>query len=172
MDDEIWTTKDGRKIPVGEMDENHVRNALRMVLRRRRQLHERIESEVRKGSVRANLALKLLGIKLPSPPDETPEWERDYWASVAEDRKWGERLMSQTRIPPLNPDIVYYMVSYGSLSDGITFFGPFTHDNAVRYAEHISGTGFDSQVIPLTEARIMTQMHGFFPMGPNGYEVT
>lgn len=37
-DDEIWTTRDGRKIPVSEMSEEHVRNALRMVLRNRRKL--------------------------------------------------------------------------------------------------------------------------------------
>lgn len=37
-DDEIWTTRDGRKIPVGEMSEDHVRNALRMILRKRRKL--------------------------------------------------------------------------------------------------------------------------------------
>lgn len=35
--DEIWTTRDGRNVAVGDMDENHVRNALRMVLRRRRE---------------------------------------------------------------------------------------------------------------------------------------
>jgi hypothetical protein len=36
--DEIWTCRDGRKIPVGEMFEDHVRNALRMILRKRRKL--------------------------------------------------------------------------------------------------------------------------------------
>ncbi len=34
--DEIWTTKDGRKILVSEMSEDHVRDALRLVLRKRR----------------------------------------------------------------------------------------------------------------------------------------
>lgn len=37
MEDEIWTTKDGRKIPVGEMTESHVRNTLRMILKNRRE---------------------------------------------------------------------------------------------------------------------------------------
>lgn len=36
MRDEIWTTRDGRKIPVGEMTEDHVRNVLRMILHKRR----------------------------------------------------------------------------------------------------------------------------------------
>jgi hypothetical protein len=40
--DEIWITKDGRKIPVGEMSEEHVRNALRMVLRMRRHAAKKI----------------------------------------------------------------------------------------------------------------------------------
>jgi hypothetical protein len=36
MDDEIWTTQDGRQIPVGEMNVEHLRNVLRMILRKRR----------------------------------------------------------------------------------------------------------------------------------------
>lgn len=39
--DEIWTTRDERKIPVGEMEDSHVRNTLRMLLRRRRRKYER-----------------------------------------------------------------------------------------------------------------------------------
>ena len=31
--DEMWTQRDGTKIAVGDMDESHVRNALRMVIR-------------------------------------------------------------------------------------------------------------------------------------------
>ena len=37
MQEEYWTTKDGKRIAVGDMDEQHVRNALRMVLRNRRE---------------------------------------------------------------------------------------------------------------------------------------
>lgn len=33
---EIWTTRDGRKLRVSDMDEHHVRAALNMVLRRTR----------------------------------------------------------------------------------------------------------------------------------------
>lgn len=39
--DEIWTTRDGRKLKVGEMEEAHVRDALRMVIRRARKREER-----------------------------------------------------------------------------------------------------------------------------------
>jgi hypothetical protein len=36
VEDEIWKTKDGREIKVGDMHEDHVRNALRLVIRTRR----------------------------------------------------------------------------------------------------------------------------------------
>jgi len=41
MEDEIWTMKDGSKIQVGEMTEDHAKNALRMVLRNRRKKLQR-----------------------------------------------------------------------------------------------------------------------------------
>lgn len=40
-DDEIWTMRDGTQIAVRDMDENHVRNALRMVLRKAREAQQR-----------------------------------------------------------------------------------------------------------------------------------
>lgn len=43
MKDEIWTQKDGTKIAVGDMTEEHVRNALRMILRKARQ---RVEADL------------------------------------------------------------------------------------------------------------------------------
>lgn len=43
-DDEVWTTRDGRELRVGEMTEDHVRNALRMILRNQRRRHrQRLE---------------------------------------------------------------------------------------------------------------------------------
>ncbi len=44
MKDEIWITKDGKKISVGDMEESHVRNALRMVIR---QMRESLEEPTR-----------------------------------------------------------------------------------------------------------------------------
>lgn len=38
--DEVWITKEGREILVGHMDETHVRNTLRLLLRQRRKLRE------------------------------------------------------------------------------------------------------------------------------------
>jgi hypothetical protein len=55
--DELWTTKDGRVLKVGDMAEDHVRNALRMIIRRRREMKEKLEN---KPSFRRYIALKLL----------------------------------------------------------------------------------------------------------------
>src|ERR1700722_3477963 len=41
MTDEVWTMRDGTTIAVGDMDEGHVRNALRMVLRKARRATEK-----------------------------------------------------------------------------------------------------------------------------------
>jgi hypothetical protein len=35
--DEIWKCEDGRRIPVGELTEDHAKNILRMILRQRRE---------------------------------------------------------------------------------------------------------------------------------------
>lgn len=44
--DEIWTTKDGQKIAVGDMDEGHVRNALRLMLRNKRKDREVLQDQL------------------------------------------------------------------------------------------------------------------------------
>ncbi len=45
MIDEIWTMRDGTKIAVSDMEESHVRNALRMVIRKtRRRLARKFEN--------------------------------------------------------------------------------------------------------------------------------
>lgn len=53
MPEEFWTTKDGRRLAVGEMEEDHVRSVLRMILRNRRRLRAEI---ARKEAVQALLA--------------------------------------------------------------------------------------------------------------------
>ncbi len=47
MEDEIWECKDGRRIPVSEMSEDHVRSTLRMIIRTRRRKEELIRSSIR-----------------------------------------------------------------------------------------------------------------------------
>ena len=39
--DELWITRDGRRLLVGDMHEDHARNALRMMLRALRRARER-----------------------------------------------------------------------------------------------------------------------------------
>lgn len=43
--EEYWITRQGEYIAVGEMEENHVRNALRMILRRRRERAARVKAQ-------------------------------------------------------------------------------------------------------------------------------
>ena len=45
LTDEIWTCKDGRQMPVFEMDGEHAKNALRMILRKQRELIRRARYE-------------------------------------------------------------------------------------------------------------------------------
>jgi hypothetical protein len=41
MHDEIWKCRDGRAIPVGDMDVDHMRNVLRMLIRSKRRADRR-----------------------------------------------------------------------------------------------------------------------------------
>lgn len=58
--DEIWVTRDGREILVGDMTEEHVRNTLRMIIRVNRERRERS-------------IIQLIG-KIENIPDE---WEHE-----------------------------------------------------------------------------------------------
>lgn len=88
MDDEIWTTKDGRKIAVGDMDEQHVRNALRMVIRKRRESMAKLQQSPGFG-----LIVRLLKIELARDASRLAEDEQklydDLMNDVYEDKKWG-----------------------------------------------------------------------------------
>lgn len=84
MEDEIWTTRDGRKIAVGDMDEQHVRNTLRMILRNRRRMQERVE----KRPALLHLVRLLLGSDKRATLSE--QFERELEESLMEDRKWGD----------------------------------------------------------------------------------
>lgn len=63
--DEVWTTKDGRKVAVGAMEEAHVRDALRMIIRnvRKRQEHR--------------AAIFRLSSELGASLDDDRKWGRD-----------------------------------------------------------------------------------------------
>ena len=66
LPEEFWTTRDGRTIPVGRLSPDHMRNILRMLLRRRRERLVKLSDE---DKVRYRMFLSM---------DELPE----------EDSKW------------------------------------------------------------------------------------
>ena len=78
-DDEVWTTGNGRRIRVGDMDEQHVRNTLRMILRNRRKRAAKLaELKALFERLRTELSYhRALDIEMAWP------WDDD------EDRKWG-----------------------------------------------------------------------------------
>ena len=46
MEEIYWTTKDGTKMNVDDMDDNHVRNAFKMVLRNIKALQEKRDADL------------------------------------------------------------------------------------------------------------------------------
>lgn len=44
MEDEVWIAKDGRKIPVSELTEEHAKNIIRMLIRKAKSETEFIEN--------------------------------------------------------------------------------------------------------------------------------
>jgi CRISPR/Cas system CSM-associated protein Csm2 small subunit len=84
IDEEYWTTLDGRRMAVGDMDDQHVRNALRMVIRRDRKRKARLDA----------LAL-VLRPALKKLDDKDQEREQKFFDDLynevmGEDRKWGK----------------------------------------------------------------------------------
>lgn len=63
VEEEVWTTMDGRKIPIGEMEVDHLRNAMRTLMRKKRMVQasraysQDLEAQRRK-------------------------WQDDYWREV------------------------------------------------------------------------------------------
>lgn len=81
-DDEIWTTRDGRKIAVGDMTEEHARNTLRLVIRRIRERHDLMTTLAK--------ALKPAFDRMEGGRLELEERLRnDIMNGIGEDKKWG-----------------------------------------------------------------------------------
>ena len=89
--DEIWETRDHRLIPVGEMSEEHVRAALRLVLRRRRLLKERSGGDKRVAMVIAfTHRLRAEFQRLDAMDAEAEQrFHDELMNDVMEDKKWG-----------------------------------------------------------------------------------
>lgn len=86
--EEVWTTKDKQQIPVGLMHEGHVRNALRMLIRRRRHMQELLDTNPAKG----RLIKFFIGEMLRKQADDEADvrFEEDLYNDVfGDDRKWG-----------------------------------------------------------------------------------
>ena len=67
-----WTMKDGQKIDVDDMSDQHVRNALKMVLRKL----EKVETELRAKSVRSRVVT--LNGEMAQLWNDMNEEERDF----------------------------------------------------------------------------------------------
>lgn len=72
--DEVWTTLDGRRIKVGDMDEQHVRNAFRMLIRANRLIKQERQRALRQHLLRNQLRSIV---------------EKHAEECIGEDRKWG-----------------------------------------------------------------------------------
>jgi hypothetical protein len=72
--DEVWVTADGRRLKVGQMDEQHVRNTLRLVLKNRRLEREAQSIKNRRAILRDALRAVV---------------EKHAEECIGEDRKWG-----------------------------------------------------------------------------------
>lgn len=94
--DEVWTTKDGRKIPVGEMGVEHLRNTLRMLIRNQRTQREKLKASL--GTSRFAILAALLRPHLQNMQhkddvaraDAEARFEEDLLNDVfGDDLKWG-----------------------------------------------------------------------------------
>lgn len=90
MEDEVWTTRDGRKIKVGDMDETHLRNTLRLILRKRREMQERMKAH----PVTMELLKRLVQQTMRKVSEEQAAEEQrmydDLMNEIGEDKKWGD----------------------------------------------------------------------------------
>lgn len=60
MHDEVWNCRDGRKIPVADMDVDHMRNVLRMLIRSKRRADRRKALALEIGLTRDKAEAKML----------------------------------------------------------------------------------------------------------------
>jgi hypothetical protein len=73
--DEVWTTEDGRDLLVQDIEESHCRNILRMILRKERELQNRVD----------DIAFELLTALDQLPTGEGEDGEIEEMLDVASD---------------------------------------------------------------------------------------
>lgn len=82
--EEYWTKRDGTRIAVGDMDVEHLRNTLRMIIRKRRE--------------------RVTRLLLPMMTDE--ELSDKYWENMTRNPLWGNNEPVFGRDEPDDDDIV------------------------------------------------------------------
>jgi hypothetical protein len=87
--DEVWTTRDGRKIKVGDMDVTHLRNTLRLILRHRRLMHERMKEHPLTMELLKRLVKQTMRKVSEEQAAEEQRLYDDLMNDIGEDRKWG-----------------------------------------------------------------------------------
>jgi hypothetical protein len=80
--DEVWVTKDGRHIPVGELQAEHARNIIRMILKDRRKRRPTIVAL-------AEMVRRLIVGAEAREAELLQRLHDDIYNDVMEDRKWG-----------------------------------------------------------------------------------
>lgn len=74
-----WTTKDGRKLNVDDMDDNHVRNAFKMLLRKLNRLRDAIDvADELNNMAKHKIILNLRGDMAKEFNDTHPRDEDDF----------------------------------------------------------------------------------------------
>lgn len=95
--DEIWTTRDGRQIPVGEMEVDHLRAALRMVLRAQRGKENKLRKlRISNERLRAHVKDLVHSLQSPAPKSNddmalmiNPAAIKLMEADIDADNQWG-----------------------------------------------------------------------------------
>lgn len=81
-EDEVWVTKDGRRIPCAELEADHARAIVRMVVKQRR-------TQARSLVGLAALVKRMIQHADAREADMLARFEEDLMNDVYEDRKWG-----------------------------------------------------------------------------------
>lgn len=85
IEEEIWKAKDGREIPVAEMNEEHVRNALRMVLRARRKQLAKLKASPSRAHMLALIIRPFLKEMDEAEQARNAEIEEAFFAQIYDD---------------------------------------------------------------------------------------
>jgi hypothetical protein len=94
--EEYWVKRDGTKIAVGDMDVEHLRNALRMVIRNKRRIARQYARQLLEGSLESAFDWEAESDSwhynaLANPQVYFPLLDGGVWGSPELQRKYGGR---------------------------------------------------------------------------------